>query len=80
MGLVVRVLVCTGDASLRWIGEELRGNVGDGEVDLVLGEGSVLVLRAITVPGGDQARPEAKQEMRCEHFHQTFLYLCYQCV
>ena len=49
VGLVVRILDRTCDASFRRVGEELGGNVGDGEVDLVLGEGSVLVLRPITV-------------------------------
>ena len=68
VGLVVRVLGCTCDASLRRVGEELGGDVGDGEVDLVLGERGVLVLRPITVPRRDKTRPEAKQGMRCENF------------
>ena len=62
VGLVVRVLGCTCNASLRRVGEELGGDVRDGEVDLVFGERSVLVLRPITVPSRDKARPEAKVE------------------
>ena len=49
VGLVVRILDVTCNASFWRVGEELGGNVGDGDVDLVLGEGSVLVLRPITV-------------------------------
>ena len=49
VGLVVWILDRTCDASFWRVGEELGGDVRDGEVDLVFGEGSVLVLRPITV-------------------------------
>ena len=60
VGLVVRILGCTCDASLRRVREELGGDVRDGEVDLVFGERSVLVLRPIAVASRDKTRPEAK--------------------
>ena len=60
VGLVVRILSRTCNASLRRVREELGGDVRDGEVDLVFGERSVLVLRPIAVASRDKTRPEAK--------------------
>jgi len=60
VGLVVRILGRTCDASLRRVRKELGGDVRDGEVDLVFGERSVLVLRPIAVASRDKTRPEAK--------------------